>query len=60
MRPILSLSKLKMSFKSILEEHKVGKGRLLISMLEKSEDPIVKEATMKMETVRECKVKQVA
>ena len=48
-------AKLKMPFKSILEEYKAGKARLL-SMLEESDDPVVKEANVKLKTGRKWKV----
>merc|ERR1712101_61608 len=48
-------AKLRLPLKSVLEEYKAGKARLL-SMLEDSADPVVKEANVKLKTGRKWKV----
>ncbi|KAK3756390.1 hypothetical protein RRG08_038879 [Elysia crispata] len=48
-------AKLRLSLKSILEEYKCGKARLL-SMLEDSEDPVVKTVQLTIKTGRKWKV----
>ena len=50
-------AKLRLPLKSILEEYKAGKARLL-SMLEDSADPVVKEANPELKTGRKWKVKK--
>ena len=50
-------AKLRLPLKSILEEYKAGKARLL-SMLEDSTDPVVKEAKPVLKTGRKWKVKE--
>ncbi|GFO21235.1 reverse transcriptase [Plakobranchus ocellatus] len=52
-------AKLKLPMKSILEEHKCGKARLL-TMLEESDDPVVKTVQASLKTGRKWKVTEAA